>query len=112
MDYLAAKGPIPVFDGDETTASFIISRGAVLTPWGQEIVFLVDRKKNGYLTAFGGKTSVNGMDDPSKVEGFKYSKAVGITLKTRPDFIDAESLIITLDDNTFNKVKDSVLKRK
>lgn len=109
-DYLATKTPIIVKDDDGyIVACLLFSNGAVYTPWGQEIVFLVGRKKDGYLQAFGERRSVNGDVDPSQQQGFKYSKAVGITLKTRPDFIEpGAAMILPLNDNDYTRLKDIV----
>ena len=113
VEYLASKSTIIVKDEDGNKACLVFFHGAVLTPWGQEIVFLVDRKKDGYLSAFGERASVNEYLDPWKKGGFKYSKAVGITLKSRPDFIQAhERLLVPLNDEDYNRLKDTVLKRK
>ena len=113
IEYLVSKSPFPVREDDGMTAALIFFDGRIFTPWGQEIVFLVDRKKDGYLTAFGERASVNEYADPWKKEGFKYSKAVGITLKSRPDFVDPGGrLLIPLNDNEFNRLKDMVLRSK
>jgi len=114
-EYLLTKSPIFVrgLDEDTNKYSLIFFRGAILTPWGDEIVFLVDRDKDGYLTAFGDRRSVNHQADPWKVEGFKYSKAVGITLKRRPKFMGGDgSVTVPLDDNEYSRLKDSILPNK
>jgi hypothetical protein len=111
VDYLATRTPIIVKDDDGYVVSCLIFfNGAVYTPWGQEVVLLVSRTNDGYLRAFGERRSVNGYADPWQQKGFKYSKAVGITLKARPDFIEAAaSLILPLNDNDYTRLKDIVL---
>jgi hypothetical protein len=110
VDYLATKTPLIVKDDDGYVVSCLIFlNGTVYTPWGQEIILLVGRKKDGYLHAFGERRSVNGFADPWQQEGFKYSKAVGITVKARPDFIETgSSVILPLNDNDYNRLKEIV----
>jgi hypothetical protein len=113
FDYLATVSPIFVsgFGGDKY--SLIFFRGAILTPWGDEILFLIDRNKDGYLTAFGDRRSVNEVSDPWKKEGFKYTKAVGITLKKRPSFMgEGKSVIVSLNDNDYSRLNESILPQK
>jgi hypothetical protein len=110
VDYLASRSPIFVSGMDAGKYCLIFFRGAILTPWGDEIFFLLDRDGDGYLSAFGERRSVNHFADPWKMEGFKYTKAVGITLKKRPSFMgDGASVIVPLNDNDFTRLKESVL---
>ncbi len=114
FEYLASKSPIFVsgFGGDQY--SLIFFHGSIFTPWGDEIFFLIDRDKDGYLTAFGDRRSVNHFAEPWKMEGFKYTKAVGITLKKRPSFFMGEgnSVTVPLNDNDYTQHKESVLPQK
>ena len=111
VDYLATKSPIIVRDDDGYVVSCLIFlNGAVYTPWGQEIVFLVGRGTDGYLRGFGERRSMNGYADPWQQKDFKYSKAVGITLKSRPEFIEpGASVILPLNDNDYTRLKEIVL---
>ena len=110
VDYLAAISPITVRWGENSnTDSLIFHEGKLYTPWGDEIFFLVDRDKDGFLSAFGVKCSINGYADPLKLEGFKYSKAVGIALRKAPDFFPTEGgTILPLNDNDYTRLKDLV----
>lgn len=108
--YLASKSQILVRGMEGAKYSLIFFRGAVLTPWGDEIYFLIDRNGDGYLSAFGERRSVNHFADPWKMEGFKYTKAVGITMKKRPVFMgEGASVIVPLNDNDYARLKQSVL---
>jgi len=110
VDYLATKSPIFVRGMEDGKYCLIFFRGAILTPWGDEIFFLVDRDSDGYLSGFGQRRSVNHFADPWKMEGFKYTKAVGITMKKRPAFMeDGASVIVPLNDNDYTRLKESVL---
>ena len=109
VDYLAAISPITVLDYDSTPFSLLFFNGKILTPWGDEIIFVVDRNKYGFLSAFGEKRSVNHYADPWKLEGFTYTKAVGITLLKMPAFLQqGSSLIVPLNDNEYTRLKDLV----
>jgi hypothetical protein len=110
VDYLATKSPIFVRGMDGAKYSLIFFREGILTPWGDEIIFLIDRNSDGYLKAFGEQRSVNHFADPWKMEGFKYTKAVGITMKKRPSFMgEGASVIVPLNDNDYTRLKESVL---
>lgn len=110
VDYLASKSPILVQGMNGVKYSLIFFRGAILTPWGDEIIFLVDRDGDGYLSAFEERRSVNHFADPWKMEGFKYAKAVGITMKKRPTFMgEGATVIVPLNDNDYTRLKESVL---
>ena len=75
VDYLAAISPITARWGENgITFSLLLHEGKLLTPWGDEILFLVDRNMDGYLSAFGAKCSVNHFADPWKLEGFESQK--------------------------------------
>jgi hypothetical protein len=109
VDYLASRSPIFVSGMEDGKYSLIFFRGAILTPWGDEIFFLIDRDGDGYLSGFDEHRSVNHFADPWKMEGFKYTKAVGITMKKRPAFMgEGASVIVPLNDNDFDRLKESV----
>lgn len=109
VDYLTAISPITVLDNDRKPFSLLFYNGKILTPWGDEIIFLIDRDKDGFLSAFGEKRSVNHYADPWKLEGFTYTKAVGITLLKRPVFFEkGGSLIVPLNDNEYTRLNDLV----
>lgn len=111
VDYLASMSPITVLWAENgIKASLLFHEGKLLTPWGDEIFFLIDRNKDGYLTAFGEKCSVNHFADPWKFEGFQYSKAVGMALRKAPDFFQSGegATILPLNDNDYTRLKDLV----
>ena len=111
VDYLASMSPITVpWAENGITVSLLFHEGKLLTPWGDEIFFLIDRNKDGYLTAFGEKCSVNHFADPWKLEGFQYSKAVGMALRKAPDFFQSGegATILSLNDNDYMRLKDLV----
>ena len=111
VDYLASISPITVRWGENgTTFSLLFYEGKLLTPWGDEVFFLIDRNKDGYLSAFGEKCSVNHYADPWKLEGFQYSKAVGIALRKAPDFFQSRegATILPLNNNDYMRLKDLV----
>ena len=55
VDYLAAISPVTVRVRENgTDYSLGFYEGKLFTPWGDEIYFLFDRNKDGYLSAFGG----------------------------------------------------------
>jgi hypothetical protein len=109
VDHLAAISPIIVLDHVGTPFSLLFFNGKILTPWGDEIIFVVDRNKDGYLSAFGEKRSVNHYADPWKLEGFSYTKAVGITILKKPGFFQqGSSSIVPLNDNEYTRLKDLV----
>ena len=112
VEYLQSKSPIIVSDADGHKACLVFYNGAVFTPWGQEIIFLIGRKTDGYLNAFGERASINEYFDPWQKHGFKYSKAVGITLKSRPSFVKAsEHLLLPLNDEDYNRLKINAFRR-
>ncbi len=42
------------------------------------------------------------------MEGFKYTNAVGITMKKRPNFMgESASEIVPLNDNDYSRLKES-----
>jgi|GEM_PF-4557551 len=111
VEYLAGISPITVrFTDNGIPFSLLFYEGKLLTPWGDEIFFLVDRNKDRYLSAFGVKCSVNHFADPWKLEGFNYSKAVGIALHKGPAFLQGEGgpTILALNDNDYIRLKDLV----
>lgn len=111
VDYLAAISPITARWGENgITFSLLLHEGKLLAPWGDEIFFLIDRNKDGYLSAFGATCSVNHFADPWKMEGFQYSKAVGIALRKTPDFFQGGegATILPLNDNDYVRLKDLV----
>ena len=107
VDYLAAISPVTVRVRENgTTFSLGFYEGKLFTPWGDEIYFLFDRNKDGYLSAFGAKKSVNHFADPWELKGFQYSKAVGIALRKTPAFFETGGgapSIMPLNDNDHKK---------
>ena len=107
VDYLAAISPVTVRVRENGPAySLGFYEGKLFTPWGDEIYFLFDRNKDGYLSAFGVRQSVNHFADPWELKGFQYSKAVGIALRKTPAFFEAGGgapSIMPLNDNDHKK---------
>jgi hypothetical protein len=117
IEYLRPAAPLS-YQAYEKTYRIQVTDQGVLTPWGDPILFGVDRDGDGYVAFAGKRGSVKaGYADPWADGGFFYESAVGCLPAAIPPaiFESGANYLITLNDQDFRRLfdyRESTLKRK
>ena len=103
-------GPIYYHDHSGRKRPMQMDGDKILSPWGAPIRFAVDRNHDGFISAGGQKAGTRyGVADPFAYDpGYKYLSATGVFLSLPdPVLSQSDSTMVTLDDNDYNRLKDS-----